>query len=875
MTGKVPQNLMEYFEALLSQFSSATTLVVFDPIGYLNLPREYRDPTGKNWRVYHYCENDLEFRREYSERPSDPNFSSIIWVTLSTGKNEVNLSFIPDVLAKADKIIDLGIEEVLNQLAPNEIWPKTIFEYQEEISDNLPGFYRPYRDLRQKIRLPLRLNKNHIIAIILACRNPELRVEELIFEELDAVDLLKHYLKIVWAQRLRAEDVRLLKTLILESSRVGTDQIYPWLREKDDELAIFLYSLAILKEYEVINPVTLLRGMGVLGFSPEEIQNQADELLSSLKKSGLLWENLIRTAEESLSLEDMDRIMMSLILKEPVGIAQAILKESSPLLVFSLTLYFLKRIVSDKLLDKESLSWIKGLDSHPILQDAGPTTKFTFPAKEALSFLREIGFVEMTIDEPFQERAEITSLIDWYEQTQAYRLQLALAKANGYLRVIDNQDLKRSLAGYLENLRKRVSEFLSRADINLAELIEKDLGSYFSHPRLSVNVLKDYILKSGIKPTNQSRLWVLIFDGMRLDTWKEVVKPLISSKFEISAEKLYLCPLPSYTEIARVSLLAGKLPPYWKDYRGHQTTDHNILASKLFGLSRETGKRDLRIVVASETDYSQRKLDLEIRPYNILIYNLSDDWIHTFKDDVWELNQTIKGKLERSILQDLEGRIGEDDYVVITSDHGFIELERDKEIKIDEPEQSAIIYRYLDNIERPEGVKIQYEDGFFTVARGRNWFGRLKGRFNRYSHGGISLDEMVVPGVTLKKLVRPAIKIKMRFPKETIEVNEDELSKINLVIENTGNKLARFTLLMQLDSGEEKRYDEELIPQKCKECFLDFMPSLRTRNLQLFLTYKDEMGREIRESRRLNIKVVERKDKIKIDTSALDRLEEL
>jgi len=127
----------------------------------------------------------------------------------------------------------------------------------------------------------------------------------------------------------------------------------------------------------------------------------------------------------------------------------------------------------------------------------------------------------------------------------------------------------------------------------------------------------------------------------------------------------------------------------------------------------------------------------------------------------------------------------------------------------------------------------------------------------------------------LKKLVRPAIKIKMRFPKETIEVNEDELSKINLVIENTGNKLARFTLLMQLDSGEEKRYDEELIPQKCKECFLDFMPSLRTRNLQLFLTYKDEMGREIRESRRLNIKVVERKDKIKIDTSALDRLEEL
>ncbi len=875
MTGKVPQNLTEYFEAQLSQLSSATTLVVLDPIGYLNLPREYRGPTGKDWKVYHYWENDLEFKMEYSQRPSDPNFSCIIWVTLPPGKSEVNLSFIPDILAKADKIIDLGVEGVLNHFVPNETWPKIIFEYQEEISYNLSGFYRAYQDLREKIRPPLRLNKNHIIAIILSCRNPELSVDELLFEELDAVDLLKHYLKIVWAQRLRIEDVRLLKTLILESSRVGAGQIFPWLRERHDEVAVFLYSLAILKGYKISNPVTLLRGMGILGFNPEEIADQVDKLLSSIKKSSSLRESLVRTAEKSLSLEDMDRIVQSLALKEPAVIAKAILKEGSPLFVFSLTLCFLRKMVSDKLLEKANLSWIKRLDSHPILQDAGPITKFTFAAKEALSFLREIGFIKTTIDEPFQEKTEFASLIDWYDQTQAYRLQFALAKANRCLRAIDNQDFRKTLASYLEVLRKRVSEFLDRVDMNLAELIEKDPESYFSHPRLSVNVLRDHILKKGIKPTDRSRLWVLVFDGMRLDTWKEIVKPLISSKFEISEEKLYLCPLPSCTDIARISLLAGKLPPHWKDYHGYQTTDHNILASRLFGLSREGGKRDLRIVVASETDYGQRKLDLEVRPYNVLIYNLSDDWIHDFRDDVWELNQTIKGKLERSILQDLEGRIGEDDYIIITSDHGFIELGKNKEIKIDEPEQSAISYRYLDNIERPEGVKIQYEDGFFTVVKGRNWFGRLKGRFNRYSHGGISLDEMVVPGVTLKKLVRPAIKIKMRFPKETIEVNEDELSKINLVIENTGNKLARFTLLMQLDSGEEKRYDEELIPQKCKECFLDFMPSLRTRNLQLFLTYKDEMGREIRESRRLNIKVVERKDKIKIDTSALDRLEEL
>lgn len=139
------------------------------------------------------------------------------------------------------------------------------------------------------------------------------------------------------------------------------------------------------------------------------------------------------------------------------------------------------------------------------------------------------------------------------------------------------------------------------------------------------------ILSSSKRPTKQSRLWILVFDGMRFDTWEEVVKKVLSSIFDVVDEKLYFCTLPSVTDIARVSLLAGKLPDDWTDYNRKETTDHRILASRLFGLKKEYAKDNLRVIVASETDFGQRKLDADTMPYNILIYNLSDDWIHRIK----------------------------------------------------------------------------------------------------------------------------------------------------------------------------------------------------------------------------------------------------
>jgi hypothetical protein len=380
------------------------------------------------------------------------------------------------------------------------------------------------------------------------------------------------------------------------------------------------------------------------------------------------------------------------------------------------------------------------------------------------------------------------------------------------------------------------------------------------------------------------RVWILIFDGMRWDTWHEVVRPVLSEHFEISSEKAYFSVLPSFTDIARVSLLAGQLPSAWKDYRGETTNDHNILAARLLGLANAERKDKLRIVVSSETDVGQRKLDREAKPFNVLIYNLSDDWIHHFRDDVRELNETIARKLTDSILPDLLGRIEEDDWVVASSDHGFMELrDRDKvQVKVqrdwgnyaEEDPRNPVVYRYLRNIEQPDGFKVQYKSDFYTVAKGQQWFQREGGHFSRYAHGGISMAEMVVPGAVLKRIVVPAVSFELILP-QAVEVVEREETIVKAMLKNTGNRKGRYVVTITANTGEAHKIEGEL-PARA-ECPIEFAFTPKGKQsiaLNYQVTYRDTQGHEQRlPSQVLPITVELRKDVVEL--GGLDALDQL
>jgi hypothetical protein len=154
--------------------------------------------------------------------------------------------------------------------------------------------------------------------------------------------------------------------------------------------------------------------------------------------------------------------------------------------------------------------------------------------------------------------------------------------------------------------------------------------------------------------------------------------------------------------------------------------------------------------------------------------------------------------------------------VLVTSDHGFIELLSPDAILVTQTEaaradrtlQDDVRFRYVKGF-HPDGasdaIEVPGSPDTYCVAVGRRWF-RREGSKNapRYEHGGLSLAEMVIPGAVLKRVTekdaRAAI---VRLPAGVLVVEEDGQAELSFAVENVGNVLVEFELRVQTNLGEE------------------------------------------------------------------------
>lgn len=304
------------------------------------------------------------------------------------------------------------------------------------------------------------------------------------------------------------------------------------------------------------------------------------------------------------------------------------------------------------------------------LQDS-PFSESALQAKALLVCLRDIA-------EKLSQGPELSNnlgeLVEGYTKSGDHRLELLLAKARRSAVRLGTLNIGKGLQGVLEHLASKIRERLDTYDQHLERLVREDWGTYTQSPRLSVRLLPETVINRMLELPADRCVWVLIFDGMRLDAWDEVVKPELAKHFTIKGERLCFCPLPSFTRIARRSLLAGALPGKWQGYDGSFTNDERILAGKLFGLPKSELESKMNL---SDEDKKAPQLTLDLdserKRVNVLIYRLSDKWIHTFEDDLCELNEALRRKL-KNILPSLLSHIKPGDLALVASDHGFIEL---------------------------------------------------------------------------------------------------------------------------------------------------------------------------------------------------------
>lgn len=273
-------------------------------------------------------------------------------------------------------------------------------------------------------------------------------------------------------------------------------------------------------------------------------------------------------------------------------------------------------------------------------------------------------------------------------------------------------------------------------------------GNSIAQGPVIVSKINDYMRNKSKKVA------LIVVDGMSVENWLTIVEKADSFDYDINLGYVYAI-VPTITSISRKTIFSGMLP---------------INHSNLFSLSDE-GKlwKNYWISngVSSKDIFFGRGTDVDI-PYNIriagIILNTVDDLMHgeslgseeMHKDvSLWSQKGELKALLDKLIQRGFD--------IFITADHGNISgvgigKHKNEGLLTEVTSQRARVYQDFantENIQEREGV-FKYP-GFYMPKQyqyyicDKNYAFEQGGKIT-VCHGGMSIEEVIVPFVQIKEL---------------------------------------------------------------------------------------------------------------------------
>ena len=371
------------------------------------------------------------------------------------------------------------------------------------------------------------------------------------------------------------------------------------------------------------------------------------------------------------------------------------------------------------------------------------------------------------------ELSQVNSYEEWvslYQKLIYWEIQLEEIEDSGMFEILESQK--------------------QEANNQFFKFISKNYEDWFQQggepPVMSHTLFKKKILpeiKSG-EPT-----LLVVVDNLRYDQWKSL-EPIITTHYKKEKEDAYFSILPTATQYARNAIFSGMMPSemeklfpeYWKndtEEGGKNLHESDFLREQLKRLGKDLRYEYHKITSLkagrklADNFKSQKSNDL-----TVVVYNFVDMLSHskTEMEVIKELASNDKSYrsltqswFKNSPLLDIIQKAQQQGFkLIITTDHGTINVKNPSKVIGDK--NTSLNLRYKTGrsltyekkevfaIENPKSVHLPTinmsssyifakEDLFFAYP---NNFNHYVSYFrNTYQHGGISLEEVVIPFVVL------------------------------------------------------------------------------------------------------------------------------
>ena len=795
------------------------------------------DSAGREWHLVAFSGNDLEFRWRF--RKATHNSRCVIVLTRGPYSVEpIDVSFVADILARneAGEPLDLSVPAFFRRITPKINCPVTeLRRFKKDLLARLDYAQNAADKLIEKWGKPDSWGRGQVAAMVLLAYLPKLNLKDIWTDETEPAKFLAHSVRLLVGLPQLGDHREVVQQIIREAAREQVENLLFWAEVEEAELAGYLVLRDLAGQVKLQNPSNQLAGLQL--FSPDlplvEMDKLAPKVIAVLKDEGV-WSAIGQRAEAFLTPTCAAKVLA--LLPAQTGSekdAELLLAQTTPAILRQQLLAALDDFFAKP--SAPALTWVSTLENHSLLGEVDVITDRTRQCRAGLRLLLTLRGVEVKLAVPVPKFPHADALLDWYVQGGQHLLELDVSRAAHCLAQFDDDNLSQRGHQYLygndeqrptlESLKGRVVGRLEELDSALSAFVRSDAEKFCRGARNVRSLLRDKIdVKQIAADSLPGKVWVLIFDGMRLDTWEQLIRPLLAEFFQIEDQPCF-CLLPSYTEFARTGLLAGGTPSEWKGFKGTFNQDEAQLFAVNMGLTAQETKTKLRYVTGADTTKARKKLgfsDKDAPLLNVLIYPISDEEAHDFEGDLASLNNVIRTKMlgdknagVRGVLDDLLKRIGPEDLVVLTSDHGFKELLQGDSVTVTDAEakkagktmEESIRWRYVEGFApatMPAAVKVSAGAGDVWMAVGKQWFTREGTKATpRYSHGGLSLAEVVVPGVVLRRVAEKVARAELLDLPIVLQADEDASVELAFTVRNTGTCEIEFEIRAVNNLGQE------------------------------------------------------------------------